>query len=725
MNRLMSLLAIGLACVLLSACSLTSDEPLLPTDTSIQALGDAPLAIAVNLEGTLLTSAGAFEQQQATWKDGRYAFETWLGESTPGWFSLHRANGAPYDYLMQVVTDHATYYAVKLADGHLYGQNIELDQAGVDTLEKLGVQLHVVGEDQRVADADELRDALRVWTESNRAKLTSTGGYSRAYFLATDEDSRNRLMAQALNMTCLAAAGRPDDPDVAALPGKFAKGVDLLDIDKESGERFCGWIDKLPADDPAVAMIPDSVRLARLRVLELAKNADIEETDRRLEELSKVNPYAILERAEMLMTILVPDDAEALLTAASGQFPILDYYYGKYVLNGEFDTLDELFKDKNQKQVAFAHFQKAADAGIPLGWYGIGRAFIQGDGVDKDEARGFDLLRRAEDAGVIEAASELGEAYYFGTGTKVDFDQAFKQFTTAAETGNARAEYALGMLYARGEGTDKNSTHAIEWLAKAMDDGNEDARAEIGWRTYKGLDGYTADESKGKALLEAARDAGSQAAVTYLNDIEEQRATPATELPPLGNSVPAAIANDLATLAQGNAIKLTRDNRPFMAGLADYLAENCGLPDNGIERASLAGLIMGGTLGQLGSIDFANPNLGEMFGDVVGANGGFLAGGTFAAQLDCHSTLASNLADGLVKTAQAPADTAAAGGSVFVNSCSPAFDTERCTCLARQAENVIPDIYDREYSRTIFPEIVNHNPLLGMTIAFSCGITEY
>ena len=280
------------------------------------------------------------------------------------------------------------------------------------------------------------------------------------------------------------------------------------------------------------------------------------------------------------------------------------------------------------------------------------------------------------------------------------------------------AQYFVGFMSAQGQGTAKSESTAIGWLQKASDAGHVAAKAELGRMVYLGL-GVTADREKGRKLLEEASAAGDKTARGYLDNLTK----PAT--PRVDTSIPDSIRSDIEKLAGDQPFQLNQVNMPFMAGMAQQLAEKCGVPRKLEDRLELAALAANGSSFILGGNDYSNPDLGKTMSNMMGNTALLAAGIKFAEQVPCDSPLAETLADGLVEASRSNKTASGGGEGPFVSSCTPAFDRTRCACLAQIGRGAMPDIYQRHYDRSIIKEIISRNPLLGLTIAMTCQIGNY
>jgi TPR repeat protein len=99
--------------------------------------------------------------------------------------------------------------------------------------------------------------------------------------------------------------------------------------------------------------------------------------------------------------------------------------------------------------------------------YDLAVKYMRGIGVQKDEAKAMDYLRRASDAGNVHGQLGLGYMYLKGVNVEKDASKAVQLFERAAKQGSIDAQYNLGLAYARGDGATKDLVKSGEWFKKA------------------------------------------------------------------------------------------------------------------------------------------------------------------------------------------------------------------------------------------------------------------
>ena len=180
---------------------------------------------------------------------------------------------------------------------------------------------------------------------------------------------------------------------------------------------------------------------------------------------------------------------------------------------------DEPDKDK-RAVIASGYFQKAADLGHADAQCFSGLCYLHGIGVEKDENKAVELLKKsagqncaaamnnlgllcdrgigaddpekAEEEGFnwFKKSAESGDptgqlytgiAYYEGSGVKRDFEKAVKMYSLAAQQGLAEALFRLGECYDDGEGVDENSIEAFKLYKLAAQQNHAKAQCYVGY----------------------------------------------------------------------------------------------------------------------------------------------------------------------------------------------------------------------------------------------------
>ena len=86
-------------------------------------------------------------------------------------------------------------------------------------------------------------------------------------------------------------------------------------------------------------------------------------------------------------------------------------------------------------ELAVKHFEIAAEAGDPLGQFALGLKHLDGFLVEKDTARGLELMEAAAEQGLVVAAWTLGDRYMRGEGLPLDRERAIYWFCRTGAVG--------------------------------------------------------------------------------------------------------------------------------------------------------------------------------------------------------------------------------------------------------------------------------------------------
>jgi TPR repeat protein len=138
----------------------------------------------------------------------------------------------------------------------------------------------------------------------------------------------------------------------------------------------------------------------------------------------------------------------------------------------------------------------------------LGRLYVRGEGVPKDEAEAVKWFRKAAYQGNDRGELFLGIMYYNGLGVPKDEAEAVKWYRKAAEQGNADAQYTLGFVYSQGQGVAKDETESLKWHLKAAEQGNADAQCNLG-SMYSNGKGAAQNESEAVKWYRKAAEQGN------------------------------------------------------------------------------------------------------------------------------------------------------------------------------------------------------------------------
>jgi TPR repeat protein len=146
----------------------------------------------------------------------------------------------------------------------------------------------------------------------------------------------------------------------------------------------------------------------------------------------------------------------------------------------------------------------AAEQGVPVAQWKLGRMYADGDGVEKDALHAFEYFSRltkahGDDAPgtpqgrlVANAFVSLGQYYLEGipgSSVKADPERAREMFWYAASYfADPDAQYHLGRFYLDQKGSARDPRQAVKWLGLAARKGQSEAQAVLGDMFFKGDD---------------------------------------------------------------------------------------------------------------------------------------------------------------------------------------------------------------------------------------------
>lgn len=136
---------------------------------------------------------------------------------------------------------------------------------------------------------------------------------------------------------------------------------------------------------------------------------------------------------------------------------------------------------------------RAADQGEPNAQACLGVMCLQGDGVERDPARGMTLLLKAAHQGIAAAQHNLGVTFAEGNGIAPDAQQALAWYRKAALQGYAPSEFELGMCYRLGNGVPPDLGRGHVLIRSAAEKGYAEAQFSFGALLLEGEGPLRAD----------------------------------------------------------------------------------------------------------------------------------------------------------------------------------------------------------------------------------------
>lgn len=122
----------------------------------------------------------------------------------------------------------------------------------------------------------------------------------------------------------------------------------------------------------------------------------------------------------------------------------------------------------NDMPVAIQWYRRSAEQNWPGGDYHLGLCYLEGKGVDKDEERGLNLIRKAAEQNHAYSLVKLAELYSRGIGEpRSEEDRPIHLLLRAAKLGLGKAYGELSGRYRDGLGTDRDLIKAAQWYCRA------------------------------------------------------------------------------------------------------------------------------------------------------------------------------------------------------------------------------------------------------------------
>ena len=195
-----------------------------------------------------------------------------------------------------------------------------------------------------------------------------------------------------------------------------------------------------------------------------------------------------------------PEFAVKLFTeAANGGITVAKYKLGKMFLNGDGVEKDILKAVEWLKQATLEENEFAE--------YALGRLYLKGEEVEKDTISAEDYLLKAASRENKYAAYLLGKEYLSGENFGKDVEKAVEYLKLAAEKYFEPAEYVLGKLYLRGEEVGKDAANAEKYFLKAAEHGNKFAEYILGKEYLRG-ENFTKNVQEAIDYLKRAAEKG-------------------------------------------------------------------------------------------------------------------------------------------------------------------------------------------------------------------------
>ena len=106
----------------------------------------------------------------------------------------------------------------------------------------------------------------------------------------------------------------------------------------------------------------------------------------------------------------------------------------------------------------------------------LGVRYVNGNGLEQNDYKAFNLFEKAANQGVAKAQFNIGRMYYQGKGTSKNNDRALYWIRKAAEQESKDAQFILGAWYFQGEVVDKDFEKGSFYINRAIKNGSIQAK---------------------------------------------------------------------------------------------------------------------------------------------------------------------------------------------------------------------------------------------------------
>lgn len=129
---------------------------------------------------------------------------------------------------------------------------------------------------------------------------------------------------------------------------------------------------------------------------------------------------------------------------------------------------------------------KAEQGDISAQYY-LAIAYLDGNGVSKDQAEAFKVMKLLAEKGMPLAQGKLGWMLQYGIGAQTNLQEAASWYEKASNQGDPLAEYNLGRMYSKSIYFSEDDQKAVRLYRLAAEQGHALAQNNLGWAYQQGL----------------------------------------------------------------------------------------------------------------------------------------------------------------------------------------------------------------------------------------------
>lgn len=155
---------------------------------------------------------------------------------------------------------------------------------------------------------------------------------------------------------------------------------------------------------------------------------------------------------------------------------------------------------------ALNEFSLLAEQGHAKALYRLSQMYIYGEGVERDKAKGYELLLKAAKRGHTKSIYSLAIGYHYGLNGEKNLKKASELYHEAAENGDPASQHTLGFFYRKGIGVERNFETAFKWYLKSAEQGYSTSSFHL-YEMYSKGEGVEKDKEQATQwLLKSAND---------------------------------------------------------------------------------------------------------------------------------------------------------------------------------------------------------------------------
>ena len=163
-----------------------------------------------------------------------------------------------------------------------------------------------------------------------------------------------------------------------------------------------------------------------------------------------------------------------------------DNFSDSMVLRGSEKTgviLNDLLLSENSQESLLDSLRARAVGGDLRSQYTLGRAYVEGKGVERDDSEALKFFKMAADQGHPESQLMVGNLLMYGRGVDHDVSKAEVYYEASAREGLVKGQYAYGLILLNKKPSQVEE--AEKWFFKASEKGDISSSYELALIWYK------------------------------------------------------------------------------------------------------------------------------------------------------------------------------------------------------------------------------------------------